>query len=140
MGGSITSDPDAASPADATQLTVFARGTDNAVWQYFMIGNKWTAQSLGGVCISGPSAVYSGPSRLDVFCRGTDGEPWTRTWKPATSWSPWSPMGGQATSDPDAVSQGAGFAPQVFARGTDGAVWQWFISGGAWRSQSWGTP
>jgi hypothetical protein len=140
MGGSITSDPDAASPGDAANLTLFVRGTDNAVWQYVPNGSHWIAVSLGGICTSGPSGVYSGNARLDVFCRGTDGQPWTRTWTPPNGWSPWAPMGGQASSDVDAVSQGNGYSPQLFARGTDGAVWQWVGDQGGWRAQSWGTP
>jgi hypothetical protein len=140
LGGQITSDPDAASPGDASQLVVVARGTDNAVWQYFLQGGQWLVQSLGGICTSGPSAVYSGAGREDVFCRGTDGQPWNRTWKSDTGWNGWSPIGGLAASDLDAVSQGDGFTPQVFARGTDGAVWQWLFSQNSWRVQSWGQP
>ena len=140
MGGFVTSDPDAASSGDASKLEVIARGGDNALWEYTMAGGHWTYRSLGGVCSSGPGAVFSGPNRLDVFCIGTDGHPWTRTWNANGGWSGWSVLPGLSISDPDAVSQGAGSTPRIFARGLDGAVYQWLLNGNAWTFQSWGQP
>ena len=62
---------------------------------------------LGGICTSGPTAVYSGPSRLDVFCRGTDRALYQRAWFAGVGWLPgWFTVGGIATSDPDAASPG----------------------------------
>jgi hypothetical protein len=140
MGGGITSDPDAASSGDASKLTVIARGGDNALWEYTMTGGVWSYQSLSGVCVSGPGAVFSGPNRLDVYCIGTDGHPWTRTRNAVGGWTGWSGMPGLASSDPDGVSQGAGSTPRIFARGLDGAVYQWLLNGNDWTYQSWGAP
>jgi hypothetical protein len=140
MGGAITSDPDAASSGDASERAVFARGGDNALWEYTLVGNHWSYQSLGGICVSGPGAVFSGPKRLDVYCIGTDLHPWTRSWTNANGWEGWSAMPGLAMSDPDGVSQGAGFTPRIFGRGLDGAVYQWLLSGSSWAYQSWGRP
>jgi hypothetical protein len=140
MGGGVTSDPDAASSGDASKLTVIARGGDNALWEYTFASGHWSYASLGGTCISGPGAVFSGPNRLDVYCIGTDGHPYTRTGNAVGSWTGWSGMPGLASSDPDGVSQGAGFTPRIFARGLDGAVYQWLLAGSTWTYQSWGAP
>jgi len=84
--------------------------------------------------------VYSGADRLDVFCVGTDGHPWSRTWTETGGWSPWSNLGGTPASDPDAVSLGEGAVPRMVARGLDGFVYQWIFGGSSWGVQSWGQP
>jgi Beta-lactamase enzyme family len=140
VGGFITSDPDAASAGDADTLTVVARGLDNALWMFTANAGTWSYQSLGGICTSGPGATFSGPDRLDVFCMGTDGQPWTRTWKQAGGWSGWSGIGGSAVSDPDGVSLGDGSLPRVFARGVDGSTYQWLLTNKGWGVQNWGQP
>jgi hypothetical protein len=140
IGGLSTSDPDAASPGPGTSPQVFVRGVDNAVWQQYWNGSGWIGQTLGGACQSGPSAVYSGPNRLDVFCRGTDARLWAKVWTSATGWSGWNLVGGLSTSDPDAASRGKTSTPQTVVRGSDDNVWQAYWTGSAWAWQSWGSP
>jgi hypothetical protein len=84
--------------------------------------------------------VYSGPNRLDVFCRGTDARLWAKVWTSATGWSGWNLVGGLSTSDPDAASRGKTSTPQTVVRGSDDNVWQAYWTGSAWAWQSWGSP
>jgi hypothetical protein len=134
VGGVATSAPDAASPGAGSFPRVFVRGPDNALWQMTWTGTGWSLLNLGGVCTSGPAAAFSGPNRLDVFCRRSDDAIWQRFWIPAGGWSGWVPVGGVATSDPDAASPGPGGFPDVFVRGTDNAIWQleWNKFQGRW--------
>src|SRR5206468_4156463 len=74
----------------------------------------------------------SGDDRIDVFCRGVDDQLWSRTWTSESSWSPWSPLGGAVTSDPDAASTDDPTSLRIVARGLDGAVRQYAFVGGQW--------
>ena len=77
--------------------------------------------------------VYSGSSRLDVFCRGTDRALYQRAWFAGVGWLPgWFYVGGIVTSDPDAASPGGGSFPEVFVRGTDDAAYQLYWDGAQW--------
>ncbi|MDQ3569740.1 MAG: hypothetical protein M3396_03795 [Actinomycetota bacterium] len=131
QGGALTSGPDAAS-RDPGLLDVFARGTDNAMWQRAWDGSTWRPWgSLGGVLTSDPAAVSWGPNRLDVFARGTDNQLWHRAWD-GSRWLPWEPLGGHLTSGADVASWGEGRL-DVFARGTDNAMWHRAWDGSRWR-------
>jgi hypothetical protein len=138
IGGIATSAPDLASPGPGYVGQVFVRGGDSAVWHLYWTGTTWAAESLGGVCSSGPSAAFSGPTRLDVFCRGGDMAVWHRWWDASVGWSGWESLGGIVISDPEAVSPGPGQTGQVFARGLDRQIYQWYWSGRAWVLQNWG--
>jgi hypothetical protein len=115
------------------------RGTDNAVYQLLWTGLSWYAQSVGGVCTSGPSATYSSPNRLDVFCRGSDLALWQRTWTSTAGWAPaWTRIESKIISDPEAVSTGTNERPQVFVRGVDRRLYQFRWDGSTWESTTWG--
>jgi hypothetical protein len=74
-----------------------------------------------GVGIAGAPAVCSQSlNSLDIFVRGTDNALWWRHWDgTGTGWGMWQPLGGSLTSDPAAVSVGAGKI-QVSVRGSLG--------------------
>jgi hypothetical protein len=78
----------------------------------------------------GPGAVSPYAGRDDVFVRGDDGQLWQKV-HTVTGTSPWSPLGGYLTSDPDASSR-AGGRLDVFARGSDGALWHRAFTGIVW--------
>jgi hypothetical protein len=61
--------------------------------------------------------------------RGTDLAIWRRTW--TTSWSPWTSVGGVASSAPAVTSRGTGRL-DLFARGPDGQVYRTFNDGAGW--------
>ncbi len=110
-------------------LTVFVRGTDNAVWTQNWNGSEWSGWlSLGGVVTSNISATSSG-STITIFARGSDNALWTQNWN-GTEWSGWQPLGGVIAGDPDSVSLAS--ETYVFVRGSDNAVWYRNGTAGAW--------
>jgi Repeat of unknown function (DUF346) len=132
LGGSISSAPDAASPAPG-RLDVFARGSDNALWTRTLAGGQWGGwQTLGGSLTSAPGAVAWSAKRLDVFVRGSDGGLWHR-WRDGNAWSGWESLGGVLSSGPAATSWAEGRL-DVFARGTDNALWHRWWAGAGWSS------
>ena len=138
VGGIATSDPDAASPGPEYFPQLFVRGTDDAAYQLYWDGAQWVVVYLGGICTSGPSATYSGPTRLDVFCRGTDMAIWHIYWLSDWGWSGWERIDSVIISDPEATSPGPGGLPRVFARGLDRRLYQFWWNGSAWVHTIWG--
>jgi len=138
LGGYLTSSPSAVSKTAGT-IEVYARGSDGALWQIFSTdsGANWYGwHSLDGQILpyTCPSVSFMpGTSRVDVFVTGTDNALWHRSWD--SGWSGWTKdaYGGWLTSGPAAVSKTAGDL-EVYARGTDGALWQIFStdSGANW--------
>ncbi|WP_433219721.1 hypothetical protein ACQP00_15995 [Dactylosporangium sp. CS-047395] len=117
---------------DGTTTRVFYRGSDGALWQYYLAGGHWTAQRIGGAIIGSPSAVFD-PSNnyIRVFAQGTDHSLWQYWWNGST-WQQ-QEVGGTLTSGTGAVVKNG--VVRVFFRGADGALWQYYLSGGHWTSQ-----
>jgi hypothetical protein len=138
LGGVSTSGPAAA--AYNGQIHVFIRGTDGAVYtNYLSSGGSWSGwASLGGYATSAPAvALRRGPlNYLDLAIRGNDNTIYFRSYVPAAGWSPWSSLGGNLTSAPALASQADGIV-NVWARGTDSAVYQKSWNGSAWTE--WGS-
>jgi hypothetical protein len=135
LGGLLTSDPDTSlyevTPTVQTQM-VFARGVDGHLWfRAFTVpgGPSGGWESLGGDLTSGPGASATKDNlHVDVFVRGSDGGVWHRhrninAPSIGPQWSPWEPVGGQITSDPDSATNAYDLGVDVVARGVDGAVW-----------------
>jgi len=59
---------------------------------------------------------------LDLFMRGSDNAVWYKYWT-GTTWTALTSLSGNVTSDPAATSPAAGYM-DVFARGTDGALYE----------------
>ena len=132
LGGAIVGGPD--SP-NWTESQVLVRGTDNAFWiRHFRDDTStWdpTFASIGGSFTSDPGSLLKGP-RLEVFGRGSDGAVWTRR-RLEQSWSPhWETLGGNILHSPDAIESDE-FASEVYAIGTDGALWWNASDGTQWR-------
>ena len=74
----------------ATQVQVFALGTDRSIWYDTYTNAGWDGwKSIGGVLTSGP-AVATGQAKIDVtavFAIGTDSAIWEKRYKGA--WSAW---------------------------------------------------
>ena len=106
-------------------LTVFGRGTDNALWWRYQTASGWSSwQSLGGVLTSQPAAIGLGPGpfgSLAVFVRGTDGKVWYRTLG-TRGWSGWAPLGGRLLPGTGPVAGGFGILLLAVA-GTDRHAW-----------------
>lgn len=106
--------------AATSNVGVYERGTDNAIWQLVWNGSWSGWYSLGGAFTSEPAAVAMPDGRWVVFGRGTDNAIWSNTWNGA--WSGWSSLGGNHSSGPAATVDAQGRL-WLFARGQDNAVW-----------------
>ena len=78
-----------------------------------------------------PAVTSLSPGRIDVFWRSASGTLLHRYRPAGGSWTRTLDLGGAIASQPTAISWGKGRL-DVFARGTDGAVWQRTYSSGAW--------
>jgi hypothetical protein len=121
--------------ADVTNI--YARGTDNALWQRaYWSGNwhDWERHNDGGVLASAPSLGSMGPNHEHVFVRRTDGKVWQKFWTAAGGWSGWFDIGappGGFTGGPVTISRN-GAVCNVYVRGTDNALWQRPYFNGQW--------
>ena len=124
--------PGTAVVGPSTLIDVLYTGTDRTVWDIggFPFGGP-AVPVTNGRLIGGPAPIWTGSTEI-IFGRGTDNQLWYSQIS-NFSWTPFSPLGGELTSKPGAVSLGGG-AYAVFVRGTDGAVWQRIYSGRAWSS------
>lgn len=125
----IAGNPDGASTPDAVSwggdhLDAFYRGANNTLAHvYADANNQWARDTtpLGGELTSDPTVASRGPGRLDVFARGKNNKLYQLAYD-GQQWSSWFDLGGTLTSGPDAVAVGERVS--VFARGTDGKIWQ----------------
>lgn len=140
MGGNLIGDP---IPVvyESGYLTVFGRGSDNALWYkscnrmpFYCSNLPWT--KIGGTWTSSFAVVNIGPSSVAIFGTAYDGvirciflndNVFNGTIESMSGLSP--------TSQPAAVSWGSGRL-DIFARGTDNAIWWYFWDGTTW-SQEW---
>ena len=122
LGGVLTSDPGSVSWGNG-HLDVFATGTDNAVW-YKAWNGSWSAwQSMGGIASSGPDAGSCTPGHLDVVVRGNDNSTYWHNGFNGSSWTGWSALAGQWTSDPGLSCRPGTSMMDVFGRGTTNALY-----------------
>ncbi len=132
---------------DGEHLDLFVTGTDGAVWTTF-----WNASGgwQGWFLIHPEIKMQPGTTvtavwkeravHLDLFATGTDGAVWTTFWNTLTGWQPWFLIHPEIKMRPGAtvtaVWKAAGVHLDLFATGTDGAVWTTFWFEGA--SPYWG--
>ena len=136
LGGALTSGPTAIiqQPTEFVDESVFARGTDGAVWgRTFSDGlGQWLPwRSFGGRLVGTPSVTCIGASSAtpQLFVRGVDNALWQRSLAGS-----WTRLGGILASNPSAVPAVNGQCTarhDVFALGTDHAVWEHLVTG--WR-------
>jgi hypothetical protein len=130
LGSSLTSKP-AATAWAPNHMDVFARGTDNQLWQNTGDGSSWAGWTpQGGVLASGPGAAAWSANRLDIFVKGTDDQMWHKWWD-GSQWNEWEPLGGVLASDPGVVSWGTNRL-DVFVKGTDNQMWHKWWDGSQW--------
>jgi hypothetical protein len=111
---------------------VFVVADDGKTYRAHFYGSGWTStENLGGEAVSGPGACAYG-NRLDVFVRGPLGNLWQKSFN-NNSWSTWTALDGAITfqGDPEAVTWGSGRI-DVFAVGSDLAVWHKYFDAGGW--------
>jgi glucose/arabinose dehydrogenase len=137
--GGVVGDPAAASWAPG-RLDVFARGTNNKLWQRFSTngGATWSSWFMpvpDGTLASSPATATWAPNRLDVMVTGTDGQVYQRFWDTTTWSSAWLARGRPPSGPVQGTPSSTSWAPgrlDVFARGTDNRLWQTFWNGQAW--------
>lgn len=136
LGGKIVGAPAVVSPTSTT-VDIYARGTDNKLWQKFWDGSNWNGwfPVIPGDTFSlasSPSVCSFGPNHRDVYVRGEDGAVYHLWWDGvAKKWNGWLPVGGKIVGDPAVVSLSPNMV-DVYARGTDNKLWQTFWDGSKW--------
>jgi hypothetical protein len=132
IGGVTTSGPAAAAYGDS--IHVFALGTRYGVHENVLRAGTWSGwTALGGAGTSAPAAVARrGTNLLDLAVRSTNNGIYLKTFQPGSGWTPWSGLGGNLSSAPSLESQHDGYL-NVFARGSDGSLYQRAWNGTAWR-------
>ncbi|MEV6896024.1 hypothetical protein [Amycolatopsis sp. NPDC051372] len=133
IGGPFLGQP--AANAHGSNIDVYVRGLDNAVWQLTYDGKRWGAwHRLGGNLTDSPSVTADGT----LYTRGTDGKVWTRTTDGRWS-SLGSPNDAQIYGRPGAATSTSGTVVAVRTpddgvwtrtRGTDGTWSDWTSIGG----------
>jgi hypothetical protein len=130
----------AAARTAAGSVVAFVRGTDGATWSTTEVGGVFGAfQQIPSHTVGGPAAVSPDGQHIDLFAVGSDLQVWqTQTTVDGqgrpTTWAPWQPLGGVATSSPSVASVGGGLVLSV--RGIDGAVWSRGFTGSSWSGWS----
>ena len=82
---------------------------------------------------STPAALAFGQNRVDVVVRGKDNRLYTTSWNGVTwRWEDWRSTGASLFGGDPAVASRDGYNLDVFARGTDSALWKFtrYGSGG----------
>jgi hypothetical protein len=114
---------------------VAARGADGALLYSARSGSGFAPfQSLGGAIVGDPSAVVT-PNGTELFVRGTDDRVYANTVTPSGAATGYSVVPGlTVTGEIESVlpSDGPAGSVQIFARGTDGAVWTNIRRNGSW--------
>jgi hypothetical protein len=135
LGGSM-----AAVAQTSGKINLFVRGNDHRLWQTWYDNGGWHSWNY----VDGPSSYSSSPSaiswgsgHMDVF-ETRYGQLW-HAWYGAdsTGWRGEQPIGAPngvfLVGAPATVVQASGKI-NVFARGTDGRLWQTWYSDGTWHS------
>lgn len=124
-GGIVVGGPDATGQT-STNVDVFVRGTDNALWSNSFTGSGFAGWlTHGGILTSDPGAL-SNPNTSsgdEVFVRGTDNAIWTQRFASGAGQG-WVTLGGIGASGPDGDAYPGGTHRDVFVQGTDGQLWQ----------------
>jgi hypothetical protein len=130
LGGVIRYFPAAAfeghTTAGGAKVSMFAIGTDNAVWYRSYNGGGWAGWgSLGGNATSAPAAASYADNWMSVYVRGADNYLWARD-RATTTWSSWHRVGPNfaMTSGPGVTADTRTGIETIVARGTDGAIWR----------------
>lgn len=126
----------------SSQMQVFCRGPDNALWTttaYYdtnlvtspMYWSSWTR--IGGLLNGGPGAIWNGGNSV-VFVRGTDNQLWegSRIDAAHPNTFMWKSLGGVLAGSP--VATHTGERTTIYCPGTDGHPYA-YVSG-AWQRMS----
>ena len=117
---------------------VYARGTDNALWQKAYTAGQgwggWSRHGDGGQIISAPAVGSMNKDHEHVFGRGLDDNVWQKFWQAGKGWSGWFNLGRPPVGfigGPAIISRN-GTVCNIYVRGGDNALWQ-----KAWYDNKW---
>lgn len=126
----------------SADFDVFALGRDGAIHRLSWVGGAWSGWvSMGGSFVGGPAAVpWNNGTRISLFAVEGDGELRSRWWDSAGGWSAsWDLLPGAAPAPflgpVHAINSGSGRI-DLFAVGTDRALWTRFWDGSLWQPWS----
>lgn len=133
----------AAVTPDGGRLAVTKTGDRSLIGSFSSPGGRhgpWEVFAHAGevmLATSDPAVFVNGRGRIDVMCRGIDGQMYVRqqTGTDRQSWAPWRSMGGPLTGTPVLAASGAGTGV-VFARGLDHRIW---VNRQPWPGAAWET-
>jgi glycosyl hydrolase family 18 (putative chitinase) len=126
LGGTLASSPAAVSWG-LDRIDVFVRGSDGGLYHRLFDGAWHPWEGLGGTLASSPAVSSCASGHLDVFVMGSDHAVYQLGFN--GKWGSWQRLGGYWTSDPSAVCLPGTTTVDLFARGTDGALWQASVPG-----------
>ncbi len=131
LGGTIIGAPSGTVAGNST-VVVGARGTDNALWVRTLSNGTWSAwRSWGGSMSASPALAGASDGSVYAVIRGADGSLLAARGAPGGALTAWTRLGGRLITAPAVVSTTPGSA-EVYAVGTDHAVWRDALSGGRW--------
>ena len=114
----------------AGTVSVFARGTDGAVWQDAYDGGAWSGwTSLGGSARSAITASVPAPGEIELTVRADDKTGAAQRFS-TSAWGGWESLGGTLTSDLVAATRSG--VVHVLGRGTDRAIYTRRWNGSVW--------
>ncbi|GGV29716.1 hypothetical protein GCM10010495_52370 [Kitasatospora herbaricolor] len=127
-----------AAVASLNRIDLFARGTDNALWQKSYVSGEWTGWTRrGGTLASSPTAASGGPGQIEVFATLAPTDKIGQlSWTAAGGWSStWYDLGRAGIGAPSATQ--VDYRVNVYIRATDNTLWQWYRIGtgptGVWQ-------
>ncbi|KAK5657912.1 hypothetical protein OQA88_2461 [Cercophora sp. LCS_1] len=94
------------------------RDTGHKEPKYQQWGN-W--EDLGGEMDSAPSVCSRKKENMHVFCKGSDGQAWHRSYD--NGWGKWQAMGGKMKHEPASCSWKGGYHAAVYVSAEDGQCW-----------------
>lgn len=110
-----------AAVADADNVYVFGRGSDNLLWYNRFTAGAWQgAKSLPGIFCNADPAVCVDANGVQVFVRSIDNAIWWGTLV-GDAWSSYTKLGGSVSSNPAVGASNDGLFCVV--RGSDGQPW-----------------
>jgi glucose/arabinose dehydrogenase len=134
LGGAAADSPAVA--AGTSFLALFARSTDNRLWQRTVTSTgtgTWSALPTGASA-NGPAAVVTAGDVVHLVVRGTNGVVYHAT-RRGTTWSGWETLGGAIHGTP-AVAPRPGGGIAIFVRGTDNGIYAKYGDTGTWTGWS----
>ena len=116
------------------RLDAVVVGNDQQLWRKSMSSTgSWSSwEALGGVTTSDITAVATSTTGVSIAVRGTDGKGYVRSVAKEVGSGRWTSLGGVLASAPAIANAPGSAVTEVFATGTNGAVYRNTRTSGSW--------